>query len=268
MTGSPDEPLAIAGTRKSAKELADGTLRVQIDIEPRHKQAFHRAFPEIDMPVAIAPLNLGVIVDPDMKPGPIVQGNRPGDTLHAAGPAADKATGRLYGQQAKALRLSAFFRNPDVWKAIGSDSDYQSWIWHRPCIVCGYRDYSTDWPDGICESAHVRRAGESGTGYKAEYATVPMCHEDHACQHQHGELAVYKVAGCPLGDEGSQSGNERLAAMWFDRERIEHVSTWCWVTLKAELGYDSWAEIPPGNLLAWAEKHDLARFLPDCYREV
>jgi hypothetical protein len=47
---------AISGTRRSAKELADGTLRVMIDIDPRFKAEFHRLFPNIDMPCALAPL--------------------------------------------------------------------------------------------------------------------------------------------------------------------------------------------------------------------
>lgn len=46
----------IAGTRRSMKELADGTIRVQIDIDPQFKNDFMAAFSTIDMPVAIAPL--------------------------------------------------------------------------------------------------------------------------------------------------------------------------------------------------------------------
>lgn len=49
-------PSVISGTRRKAQELADGTLRVMIDIDPRFKADFHRLFPQIDTPVAIAPL--------------------------------------------------------------------------------------------------------------------------------------------------------------------------------------------------------------------
>jgi hypothetical protein len=48
----------IAGTRRSMKELVDGTIRVQIDIDRQYKADFHRLFGEIDMPVALAPLDL------------------------------------------------------------------------------------------------------------------------------------------------------------------------------------------------------------------
>ena len=46
----------ISGTRRGMKELVDGTIRVQIDIDPIHRAEFFAAFSRIDMPVAIAPL--------------------------------------------------------------------------------------------------------------------------------------------------------------------------------------------------------------------
>ena len=50
---------AVSGVRRAIKELVDGTIRVQIDIEPRHRKAFFDLFPDIDAPVAIAPLMYG-----------------------------------------------------------------------------------------------------------------------------------------------------------------------------------------------------------------
>lgn len=47
---------AISGTRRAIKELADGTVRVQIDVDPQHRRAFFELFPDIDAPVALAPL--------------------------------------------------------------------------------------------------------------------------------------------------------------------------------------------------------------------
>lgn len=52
------ERVVISGTRRAMKELVDGTLRVQIDIDPEFKDDFHRLFSEIDMAVALAPLRL------------------------------------------------------------------------------------------------------------------------------------------------------------------------------------------------------------------
>lgn len=50
---------AIPGTRRQVKELVDGTLVLSVHIDPPFKAALHRLFPEIDMPVAIAPLVIG-----------------------------------------------------------------------------------------------------------------------------------------------------------------------------------------------------------------
>lgn len=47
---------AISGTRRAMKEMADGTIRVQVDIDPSCRAAFLQLFPNIDMPVALAPL--------------------------------------------------------------------------------------------------------------------------------------------------------------------------------------------------------------------
>lgn len=47
---------AISGTRRQMQELADGTIRVKIDIDPAFKKQFQEMFPDIDMPVALAPL--------------------------------------------------------------------------------------------------------------------------------------------------------------------------------------------------------------------
>ncbi|MDN7700039.1 hypothetical protein QZM15_16335 [Burkholderia sp. AU44665] len=50
------DPQAISGTRRAIKEMSDGTIRVQIDIDPRFRSTFWALFPNIDMPVALAPL--------------------------------------------------------------------------------------------------------------------------------------------------------------------------------------------------------------------
>lgn len=257
-----DEPIAIAGTRKAVKELVDGTLRIQIDIEPQHKAQFHKLFPEIDMPVAIAPLK------------PVAEGTlnqaeaEAGDGSSQAGIGAQKPSTGKYGQQAKALRQSDFFRRPEVWKAVGTPKEYATWVRTQPCIVCG----DGDWHDGerICEAAHVRRSSESGTGYKADYAEVPMCHEDHIInQHKHGETKAYRKAVITKFKE------ERLITLdqakdWFNKQRLDHVVAWCWEELKDDLGYDSWANVPPPVLLNWAEKSEVAgkdgkMWLPRCY---
>lgn len=58
MTNQDSEVCVISGTRRQIRELVDGSLEVRVHIDPRFKQDFHRLFPQIDTPVAIAPLAL------------------------------------------------------------------------------------------------------------------------------------------------------------------------------------------------------------------
>lgn len=60
---------AVSGTRRAIKELVDGTVRVQIDIDPECRRDFFRMFPEIDTRVAIAPLKANAKADADKPKG-------------------------------------------------------------------------------------------------------------------------------------------------------------------------------------------------------
>lgn len=66
---------AISGTRRAFKELVDGTLRVQIDIDPEHRRDFLRLFPDIDMRIALAPLKAGAksAIPEDVKGGELAR---------------------------------------------------------------------------------------------------------------------------------------------------------------------------------------------------
>ena len=205
-----DEPQAIQGVRKALKELVDGTLRVQIDIEPRDKAAFHKLFPEIDVPVALAPLRL-------------------------------QLTGETYGEEARQLVASGFFAMPAVWREIAHDKAYRNWLLDRPCAAKASNC------NGQIVAAHYRKVADgSGTGIKNDYGEIPLCHFHHHLQHQRGYSAV---------------GNEQ----WWAQQRVKYVTTWARESLKYQLGYESWKQVPPSELWKWAIEHELADFLPKCY---
>lgn len=54
---------AISGTRRAFKELVDGTLRVQVDIDPEFRRDFLRLFPDIDTRIALAPIKAKAAAD-------------------------------------------------------------------------------------------------------------------------------------------------------------------------------------------------------------
>lgn len=95
---------AISGTRRAMKEMADGTIRVQVDIDPTCRAQFLQLFPNIDMPVALAPLVANFEQrQPEEKP-------KGGELA------------RLAGQ---------FCQQPEFWKFAGVTSSTEAAAWVR-----------------------------------------------------------------------------------------------------------------------------------------
>lgn len=69
------------------------------------------------------------------------------------------------------------------------DETYRKWIQRQPSCLSGtYSEYVNG--EGRCVAAHVRRASGSGTGFKGDFACVPLTQEEHLLQHQHGEESL------------------------------------------------------------------------------
>jgi hypothetical protein len=211
---------AIIGAMTLAKRFKDGTFRFQIDVSGEHEELIGSLFMGVDMPVAIARL-----------------------TLEAAQQTAQQQAQALYGEEAKALRLSAFFRTPDVWRAIGSDEEFLAWLRRQ---LCAAPDQSGCGGDVV--AAHVRRVSEgAGVGIKPPYCAIALCHAHHCDAHQFGD---------------SRLGTRE----WWGRQRIEHVQQWAWESLKQQLGYAHWNQVNPRVLRDWAEQHGIELLLPNLYR--
>lgn len=219
---------AISATRRGIRELADGTIRVQVDIDPPYRADFHKLFPEIGMPVAIAPLA------PDFE-----QSQEPGDD---------------FGDEAALLHRSGFFYVQEVLKALGTDDDFREWVQRQPsCLTGKFSEYVDG--EGRCVAAHVRRSGESGTAFKAEYACVPLTDEEHQWQHQHGESDCLRRYRHPQGDH--EEGKE-----WFDKQRNKYVQQWGHQRLCQILGLESLKMASCSSLIAWAETQGVEKYLP------
>jgi len=156
---------AIQATRRTVKELVDGTLRVQIDIDPKDKAAFLQLFPDVDLPMAIAAL-----------------------TIPAEQP---KATGEHIAN----LYRSGFFMREDVWAAAGTTAEYEAWARTQPCAYCKSNgEHNPQTGEFRCEFAHVRRIAQgAGTNIKPDGYGIPLCHDCHAQQHQKGESSFGKA---------------------------------------------------------------------------
>lgn len=85
----------------------------------------------------------------------------------------------------------------------------------RSCLSEKYSEWLGDIGERRNLACHVRRAGESGTGYKAPYACVPMMRIEHDYQHQHGELAAIQKFNASLA---RIIKTEWQAKAWFDAQ--------------------------------------------------
>ena len=112
-----------------------------------------------------------------------------------------------------------------------TDVAFRAWIQTLPsCLTGGFSEYLEDGRK-LCVAAHVRRAGLSGTGFKALYSCVPLTQNEHLYQHAHGELACLRKFSrdpqliCTL-DNASPFEAERIACDWFDAQVEKYRAMW------------------------------------------
>ena len=208
--------------------MADSSLRLTIDISPKDMQAAFVLFGMPGSAVALARI----------KDEIMVEDQRPKEDLKTE-----------FGEYARALKLSDFFRTPEVWKAVGTNHEYLEWVKRQKSAYSGeFSEHHMETGEAFCIPAHVRRVEHgSGTAIKPPYSAIPLTDREHKLSHQNGDGAV---------------GTEE----WWQKMRIKYVSTWCWLTLKETLDFPSWADMPPLVLVDWATEHDLLRYLPPVYR--
>ncbi len=172
----------IAGQLMSYRTLADGGLRITIDLPTTESSHFHALFPEVHCEVAVARLT-------------------PQAMEKALAPETD------YGQYAKALRLSVFFTIEEVWRACGSDEQFLAFVRTQKCCA-----RSGTPCDGPVQAAHVWRLKSGfGKGVKGPYSAVPLCAAHHRLQHNNGEDAI---GGRAYMEQKAQE--TRVAWIWFE----------------------------------------------------
>ena len=157
---------AIAGQLMSYRTLADGGLRITVDLPLTESEHFHKLFKEVHCQVAVAP----------MLPVDLAKHTE----------ASEEKPAEDYGQYAKALRLSVFFGIPEVWRATGSDEQFLAFVRTQKC--CARSGVPCDGP---IQAAHVWRLRDGfGKGVKGPYAACPLCARHHGLQHNDGEGAI------------------------------------------------------------------------------
>lgn len=147
------------------------------------------------------------------------------------------------GHYIAALYKSGFWFNPKVLAALGSDAEYVAWIQRQPSCISGeFSEYVNG--EGRCVAAHVRRAVDSGTAYKAPYATVPLRqNEEHQIQHDKGE---------------SKFGGKEF----FDKKLAEYKAEWAHIQLRKKLNVEHLRYASIEQIREWAIKADVYAALP------
>ena len=236
-----DDAIAVVGARHTMKELVDGTIRVQIDIDPPYREAFLKYFSEIGVAVGLVRLNEG----------------------EAAEPAKQAPKKKPYGEYAAELHRLGWWWQPGVLEAIGSDAQFLEWIRQQPCAMTGAYDSGVDACGSFierCEAAHVRRiAGGAGLAEKPKFSAIPLTHKWHDAQTRFGEGVFVVTVGIEPPKHGSGITDEMHAQgrQWMDAQRQKYVVAWASQMLARQLGAESMGYVEPAALVAWANKHGL-----------
>lgn len=128
-----DEISALSGNVVRYRSLVDGSVRIEIDL---HGGLAELASMGLDHGTNVAIARLSALAAP----------------------------GRQYGHYAKALRLSGFFFEPEVLRALGPDARYLEWLTQQQITTCsngGGRCYVPTWASARC-GMPARRMWSSG----------------------------------------------------------------------------------------------------------
>lgn len=238
---------AIQGTITKFLSLADGTLRLQVDVHHGDAPTALGLLCEVGTTVAVARL----VEDstdpspPDEEPGPddrreayALEGKHPP-------PAAQRSTrDPLTGQVLKHFYTSGFFQSPKVCRALGLDAEFLQWLRRQVCWHCGKQELG-DNDQFYVQAAHVRRVAQgAGTGVKPPYSAIPLCSKCHDIQHAVGESGI-------------------APREWWEEKAARARQEWGHQKLREVFATDSVSEhVSVDDLWAWLKTKDLLNFVP------
>lgn len=105
-----------------------------------------------------------------------------------------------------------------------SDKKFLAYISTLPSCISGRFSQYLESGEGRNIACHVRRASNSGTGYKPEFSAVPMTDEEHQWQHRSGELSVILRFG--QGRTGILDCTVEGAKNWFEEKAKLYLEMW------------------------------------------
>jgi hypothetical protein len=238
---------AIQGTVTKFLSLADGTLRIQVDVHHGDTSTALGLLCEVGTTVAVARL-VDDKTDQERYDSVTVTGSGrqvadedADDPAPAAvGPKRDPLTGKVM----KHFYTSGFFQSPKVCRALGLDAEFLQWCRHQRCWKCDKVDMGEGGVEFV-QAAHVRRINAgSGTSVKPQYSAIPLCSECHSIQHAVGESGL-------------------APPEWWAEKAARARQEWGHQKLRYNFGVESIsAEVCVESLWDWLKARDLLNFVP------
>jgi hypothetical protein len=210
----------ITGNVIEFEKRSDGIVYAQIAIDSEYSVKAEEILSGKRIPVVVARLNNE---DVKKKSGP-------------------------YGQYARALVQSGFFRSPVLWNAVGTDGQYLTWLKKQRCAFTG--EYGHE--DNPIVAAHVRRVSNgSGMGIKPPFSAIPLNNFHHQQQHLHGEDSI----------------ND---SRWWNSQRIKYVERWAIerfrALIKDQFNVESLTWLSPDLMSRLAHANDFYHIVPAVYK--
>ncbi len=199
----------------------------------------------------------------------VMQSNPEGTTVFDPHPPKAKTVKGPHGDFARWFYGSGALRMPKVWEALGSEMDHKHYIQTKNCVICGRQDLNQDTGEMLCEEAHVRDASNSGTGFKPGFVSVPMCHQHHADQHNHGYASLYQEY-CHTHKQAQDLSPDLVEEWMKDRCRkhaMDYIEEWCKLKFYEYFGIDTLTNMSPDMFdgfcnLYGIDIHIPTKFLP------
>lgn len=234
---------AIQATVTKFLSLADGTLRLQVDVHHGDTSTALGLLCEVGTTVAVARL-VEEPTDQERYDSVTVTGSgrqvdeEPDDPAPAAGK--DPLTGTIMAH----FYRTGFFQSPKVLKVMGLDAEFLQWLRTQVCWHCGKVDMGEGGVEFV-QAAHVRRVAQgSGTSIKPSYSAIPLCSTCHAIQHAVGESGI-------------------APPEWWEEKAARARQEWGHKMLREKFGVDSIsAEVGVDLLWLWLQERDLHRYVP------
>ncbi len=224
---------ATQGTVSKFQSLADGTLRLQVDVHQTDTAQALELLCEVGRTVAIAAL-----MDADV----LVAEGGPMQSMDVV--ATEDECDNNAGKLMQSLYQAGWFHAPRVLKALGKDAMFLQWCRQQPqCWACDGRGLE----DHPIQAAHYRKvASGAGTSIKPPYSAIPLCKFCHDKQHAHG----YSVIS---------------PATWWEEKVAKARQDWGHQRMRDIFGTTSMTAVPAKYVVEWAIERELQGLIPPEY---